>query len=75
MTLFGKLADREDGGRGSPRNHLSRVWMPVSFTEQRGRGGEEVKEKRPFILQNRRGCVDFFFSAAILRGQGQNVSL
>ena len=42
-TLFGKPADREDGGLGSPKSHLIGVWMPVSFIEQRGGGGEEVK--------------------------------
>ena len=41
-TLFGKL-DRGDGGIMSPKNHLMGVWMPVSFIEQRGGGGEEVK--------------------------------
>ena len=43
MTLFGKLADGEDGRLMSPKHHLLRVWMPVSFREQRGRGGGEVK--------------------------------
>ena len=42
-TLFGKLADREDGGLVSPKNHLIRVWMPVSFIAQRRGGDEEVK--------------------------------
>ena len=45
---------------GRPRRWRTRVlqkpsywvWMPVSFIEQRGGGGEEVKWKRPFILQN-----------------------
>ena len=43
MALFRKPADREDGGLGPPKIHLIRVWMPVSFIEQRGGGGEEVK--------------------------------
>ena len=42
-TLFRKPADREDGGLGSPQNRLISVWMAVSFIEQRGGGGEEVK--------------------------------
>ena len=42
-ALFRKLADQEDGGPGSPENHLIGFWMPVSFIEQTGRGGEEVK--------------------------------
>ena len=42
MTLFGKPADREDGRIVSQKDHLIRVWMPVSFIEQRGGGGEEV---------------------------------
>ena len=43
MTLLGKPADQEDGRLVSPKNHLIRVWMSVSFIEQRGGGGEEVK--------------------------------
>ena len=43
MTLLGKPADREDGRLVSPKKHLPRVWMPVSFTAQRGGGDEEVK--------------------------------
>ena len=42
-TLFGKPADREDSRLKSQNNHLIRVWMPVSFIEQRGGGDEEVK--------------------------------
>ena len=33
MTLFRKPADREDGRLVSLKNHLLRVWMPVSFIE------------------------------------------
>lgn len=43
MTLFEKPADQEDGGQGSPKIHISLVWMPAPFIEQRGEGGEEVK--------------------------------
>ena len=43
VTLFGKPADQEDGGLTSPQNHIIRVWIPVSFTEQRRGEGEEVK--------------------------------
>ena len=42
MTLFGKPADREYYGLGSPKAILL-VWMPVSFIEQREREAEEVK--------------------------------
>ena len=37
--------------------------MPGSFIEQRGREGEEIKLKRPFISQN----MIHFFSVAIHR--------
>ncbi len=43
MTLFGKPADREDGGLKSQNNHLIGVWMPVCFIAQRWGGDEEVK--------------------------------
>ena len=42
-TLFGKLADQEDGRLKSRDNQLIGVWMPVSFIAQRGGGDEEVK--------------------------------
>ena len=41
MTLFGKLADWEDGRLMSQNSHLIGIWMPGSFIEQRG---EEVKK-------------------------------
>ena len=34
-TLFGKLADREDGRLMSQNNRLLQVWKPDSFMEQR----------------------------------------
>ena len=34
-TLFGKLADREDGRLKSQNNRLIQVWTPGSFMEQR----------------------------------------
>ena len=43
MTLFRKPEDREDGRLVSLNNRLLRAWMPVSFIEQRGGEGEEVK--------------------------------
>jgi len=42
-TLFGKLADQKDGRLISQNDHLIGVWVPMSFIEQRGKGGEEVK--------------------------------
>ena len=41
MTLFGKLADQEDGKLIS--RNLIGVCVPASFIEQRGKVGEEVK--------------------------------
>ena len=35
MTLFRKLADREDGRLTSQNSHLIWVWMPGSFMDQR----------------------------------------
>ena len=62
MTLFGKLADWEDGRVVSPKK--ASYWsLDTSFfyrTERERRWGNKVK--RPFILQNRRGCVHLFFS-------------
>ena len=43
MTLFRELADQEDGRLISQNDHLIGVWVPTSFIEQRGKGGEEVK--------------------------------
>ena len=43
MTLFGKLADREDDRLMSQNNHLIGVWMPDSFIKQREGGGSKVK--------------------------------
>ena len=36
-TLFGKLADREDGRLMPQNNHLVGVWIPGSFMDQRWR--------------------------------------
>ena len=45
MTLFEKLADREDGRLMSQHNDLIGVWMSGSFIEsERGRG-EEIQYK------------------------------
>ena len=50
-TSFGELTDWEDDGRRTPQNnHLLRVWMPGSFTDQRW-GAGEVRKQRPLILQ------------------------
>ena len=62
----------------SPNNHLIRVWMPVSFIEQREgrRWGSKVKKGRKFCKYpqewpaSRMGCVNFFFLAAIHRWTG-----
>ena len=43
MTLFGKLADQEDGRLISQYYHLTGVWVPTSVIEQRGKRGEKVK--------------------------------
>ena len=49
MTLFRKLADKEDGRLTPENNHLVGVWMPDSFM---GQTWEEVgnKVKRLFNL-------------------------
>ena len=51
-NLFGRLANWEDGRQVTPKkkkkkNHLIKFWMPGSFIEQGGVGGEceEVKSK------------------------------
>ena len=51
-TLFGNLADREDGRLVSLKNHLIWVWLPVSFieSERERRWGSQVKG--PSVLQN-----------------------
>ena len=36
-NLSWKAADQEDGRLMSQNNHIIRVWMPDSFTEERGR--------------------------------------
>ena len=46
MTLFGKLADREDGRLMSQSNYLAGIWMSDSFMEpERERNNEELKSK------------------------------
>ena len=65
----------------TPKTRLIRVWMPVSFIEQRGGRGEEVKS--PFILQNisllaphQEGDVLIsYFLQPFTGGQCQNASL
>ena len=47
-TLFRKPADQENGGlvfqtNKQTKNHHIRVWIPISFIEQREEGSEEVK--------------------------------
>ena len=81
MTLFGKLADRGDGRLMSLNNHLLGAWMPVSCIAQRGGGDEEVESKGHKICKyplewpaSGRGCVNFFFPAAILRRTGSGCS-
>ena len=45
-TLFGKLADWEEGRLMSQNNHIIGVWVPFFFSlEKRRKGGEEVKSK------------------------------
>ena len=64
-TLLGKLADGEDSRLTSRRNHLVRVWMPVSFIQHRaGRWGNKVKrlliwQISPGMASLRRRCVTF----------------
>ena len=50
-TLFGKPADREDGRRVSPKNHLIGVWMPISFTESERERWWGSNVKGPSVLQ------------------------
>ena len=46
MTLFGKLADQEDGRLMSQSNHLAGAWMPGSFIEsERETDNVELKSK------------------------------
>ena len=51
IWLFAKLADWEDGRLLPLNNHLSRVWMPGSYIDQRWGWGWGNKVKRPSILQ------------------------
>ena len=44
MTLFGNLADGEDGRLMSQNNHLVGVWMSYFLIEWRRGGVEEVKD-------------------------------
>ena len=44
-TSVGELADQEDGRRVPENNHLTGVWTPGSFTDQRERSNEELKSK------------------------------
>ena len=50
--LFGKPADREDGRLVSLKNHLIRVWMPVSFIESERETQWGCKVKGPSVLRN-----------------------
>ena len=43
LSLFGELADQEDGKLMSQNNHFVGVWMPGSFIEKCGAG--EVSKK------------------------------
>ena len=55
MTSFRKTDD------GLCLNHLIRVWMPGSFTEQRGRGSEEIKLKRHLSCKNANVKCSLFY--------------
>ena len=44
-TLIGELADLENGRLAPQNNHLTGVWMPGSFIDQRERSNEELKSK------------------------------
>ena len=75
-TLLGKPADWEDSRLTSHRNHLVRVWMPVSFIEHRARRWRN-KVKRPLISQMSPGmarlggrCVTFSLPVAIHKWTG-----
>ena len=61
MTLFRKTDD------GLCLNHLIRIWMPGSITEQRGKGSEEIKLKRHLSCKIEGDVFIFFFSAIIHR--------
>ena len=81
-TLFRKPADREDGRLMSQNNHLTEVWMPVSFTEHRGGSSEKVKQKKSINLANISwtgqawgGDVFISFFQPFTGEQNQNVSL
>ena len=43
MTLFGKLADQEDGRPMSQNNHFIRVWTPGSLIGHTGRGQQRTR--------------------------------
>ncbi|CAN0538592.1 unnamed protein product, partial [Rangifer tarandus platyrhynchus] len=50
-SLFGKLADQEDGRLMFQNNHLVWVWVPGSFTEQGVRGMDVAQSPPALSLQ------------------------
>ena len=82
-TLFGKLADWEDGKLVSLKNHLIGVWMPVSFTDSERERRWRSKVKRAISLANipwngQPPWGDVLVSSFLqpfTGGQGQTVSL
>ena len=51
MTLQGKPTNGEDGRLISQNNPLISIWVPISFIEQRGGGGEEVHKSCKYLLE------------------------
>ena len=74
-TLFGKLANCEDGKLMSQNNNLIGVWMPGSFIEQRGKQARKSSQKAIYLGKLER---DVFISSLLqpfTSGQGQTFSL
>lgn len=70
MTLFGRLADPEDGKIMSQNNHLVWVWDTSFFHGSEMEEGEETEVKVYSVLKyllewqaSGRGCVNVFFPA------------
>ena len=59
----------------SQNNHLIRVWMPVSFIEQRwdGEGGEETKYKGPLFCKLGEDVLMSSFLQSFTGGTGKDV--
>ena len=75
ITLFGKLADWEDGKLMSQNNSLIGVWMPASFIEQRGEQTRKSSQKAIYLAKLERDVFISSFLQPFTSGQGQTVSL